>query len=321
MSIVLRFVDKDGYVQELFFGLIHVKDNDALTLKQYIFSILSNHSLDVQSIPGQGCDGASNMCGQWNHLQALISCECPYAYYVHCFAHRLQLALVAASKDVICVHQFFTKLNFIVNIVKASCKHNDQLKFAHAENIGHLLDIDELESGKGLNQIGSLQRAGDTRWSSHFKSISSLIKMFSATCEVLLNKIEDGMTPAQRGDANATYEAITSFEFVFTLHLKKKILEISNMLCQALQLQSQNILNAMQLVSSTMILIHKLREDGWNELVYEVEYFCEAINIHVPDLNAHYIARKGRAHCQQDHVTVEYYYKVDIFNEVMNYQL
>ena len=60
------------------------------------------------------------MRGEWNGLQALISSECPYAYYVHCFAHRLQLALVAASKEVIPVHQFFIKLNSIVNICENS---------------------------------------------------------------------------------------------------------------------------------------------------------------------------------------------------------
>ncbi|XP_060968719.1 uncharacterized protein LOC133036221 [Cannabis sativa] len=240
MSIVLRFVDKDAYVQERFFGLIHVKDTAALTLKEGIFSILSNYSLDVQSIRGQGYDGASNMRGQWNGLQALILSECPYAYYVHCFAHRLQLALVAASREVIPVHQFFTKLNSIVNIVGASCKRN---------------------------------------------------------------------------------ESLTSFEFVFILHLMKKILEISNILCQALQLQSQDILNAMHLVSSTKTLIQKLREDGWDELVDEVKSFCEPVNIPVPDFNAHYTTKRGRSRGQQDAITVEHYYRVDLFNAVIDFQL
>ncbi|GAV62763.1 Dimer_Tnp_hAT domain-containing protein, partial [Cephalotus follicularis] len=39
----------------------------------------------------------------------------------------------------------------------------------------------ELETGRGANQIGTLQRAGDTRWSSHLNSITSLIRMFHAT--------------------------------------------------------------------------------------------------------------------------------------------
>ena len=103
------------------------------------------------------------MWGEWNGLQALILNDCPYAYYVHCLAHRLQLALVAASKEVIPTYQFFTKLTSIVNIVGTSCKHSDELKVAQAAEIAHLIAIDELESGRGLNQIGSLQRAGDTR--------------------------------------------------------------------------------------------------------------------------------------------------------------
>jgi hypothetical protein len=72
----------------------------ALTLKKEIYSLLSCYNLDIQNIRGQGYDGASNMRGESNGLQALISHDCPYAYYIHCFAHRLQLALVAASKAV-----------------------------------------------------------------------------------------------------------------------------------------------------------------------------------------------------------------------------
>ncbi|KAJ8762728.1 hypothetical protein K2173_012220 [Erythroxylum novogranatense] len=321
MSIVLRFVDKKGLVQERFFGLVHVKDTAALTLKEGIFSVLLHHNLDVQNIRGQGYDGASNMRGEWNGLQALILKECFYAYYVHCMAHRLQLALVAASKEVIPIHHFFTKLNCIVNIVGASCKRNDQLKAAHAENIAHLLVVNELESGKGLNQIGTLQRVGDTRWSSYLKSVSSLINMFSATCEVLLNIIEDGATSAQRGEADAAYEALTSFEFVFILHLMRKILEISNSLCQTLQLKSQDILNAMHLVSSTKSLIQNLRDEGWKELLLEVKYFYEKVNIPVLDLNTLYVARRRSARHQQDEILLEHHYKVDIYNAVIDSQL
>ena len=60
------------------------------------------------------------------------------------FAHRLQLALVTASKEVIPVHQFFIKLNSTANVVDVSCKSIDQLKDAHAANIAHLLQNDEL---------------------------------------------------------------------------------------------------------------------------------------------------------------------------------
>ncbi len=79
---------------------------------------------------------------------------------------------------------------------------------------------------------------------------------------ILLNIIDDGAIFAQCGDVDAAYEALTSFEFVFILHLKRKILEISNLLCQTLQIQSQDILNAMHLISSIKLLVQRLRDEG-----------------------------------------------------------
>jgi hypothetical protein len=88
MAIVLRFVDKYGFIQERFFDLVHVKDTSALTLKNGISDVLSRYHLDIQNNCRQGYDGASNMRGEWKGLQALFLNDCPFAYYVHCFAHR-----------------------------------------------------------------------------------------------------------------------------------------------------------------------------------------------------------------------------------------
>ena len=55
--------------------------------------------------------------------------------------------------------------------------------------------------------------------------------MFEATCSVLRNIVSDGATYAQRGDVDAAYDGITSFEFVFILHLMIDIMEITYDLC------------------------------------------------------------------------------------------
>ena len=100
MAIVIRFVNKEGLIKERFLDLVHVKDTTAVTLKNSICAVLTANSLSIEDIRGQGYDGASNMRGEWNGLKALILNECPYAYYIHCMAHQLQLALVAASREV-----------------------------------------------------------------------------------------------------------------------------------------------------------------------------------------------------------------------------
>ena len=81
-------------------------------------------------------------------MQVLFLNECSCAYYVHCFAHRLQLALVAASREVIVVHEFFPNLNFIINVVSASCKRHRDLQDPQEAEIAHLIAMDELETGK-----------------------------------------------------------------------------------------------------------------------------------------------------------------------------
>jgi len=138
-------------------------------------------------------------------LQSLFINDCPYVYYIHCLAHQLQLALIAAAREISDVHTFFQILIFVINIVSASCKSNDELRALQEVTIEHF-DISENETGKGVNQVGGLQRLGDSRWSSHFKLICSLIKMYGATCLVFENIVLDGSTYSQYGDAAFSFK-------------------------------------------------------------------------------------------------------------------
>nr|XP_023922400.1 zinc finger MYM-type protein 1-like [Quercus suber] len=321
MAIILRFVDKEGFIKERFFHVVHVRDTTALTLKNEICAVISHYNLHIENIRGQGYDGASNMRGEWNRLQALFLKDCPYAYYVHCMAHRLQLALVTASREVKDVHQFFDHLVNIINIVVGSSKRNDELQHAQSEQVENMIASNEIETGRGANQIGTLQRAGETRWGSHFQSICSLINMFDATCKVINTISEEGANYKQRGDAEGAYQVLTSFEFILILHLMKEIMGITNVLCQALQQRSQDLLNAMHLVSTTKSLIQKLRDDGWEPLLASVIAFCEQHEIDIPDMNARYTKGRGRYRRQDEDLTMEHHFRICIFTVAIDFQL
>ncbi|XP_075670427.1 uncharacterized protein LOC142640237 [Castanea sativa] len=129
MAIILRFVDKEGFIKERFFHVVHVRDTTALTLKNEICVILSHYNLHIENIRGQGYDGAN------------------------CMAHRLQLALVTASREVKDVHQFFDHLVNIINIFVGSSKRNDKLQHAQAEQVENMIASNEIETGRGANQI------------------------------------------------------------------------------------------------------------------------------------------------------------------------
>nr|XP_027102760.1 uncharacterized protein LOC113724004 [Coffea arabica] len=233
----------------------------------------------------------------------------------------LQFALVAASREVGSVHQFFSNLVSIFNIVTTSNKRNDELKEAQAIEVATKIANGELETGRGHNQIGTFKRAGDTRWSSHLDSISSLLKMFNATCVVLSNIAVDGGSYTQRGNANFVLNQLLSFKFVFTLHLVKDIVEITHFFCIALQRKSQDILNAMYLVSSITKLLKNFRDSGWDDFLVKVKLFFEQHQIDIPYMNAQYIARPSRSRSHHDEISVEHYYQMDIFLATIDYQL
>ncbi|XP_040957922.1 uncharacterized protein [Gossypium hirsutum] len=260
------------------------------------------------------------MQDEWNGFQALFLNDCPYAYYVHYLAHRFQLALVAASREVIPIHNLFSELNCIVNIINASSKCHDQLQAAQAIEIANMLAIDELETSKGLKQIGTMKQAGETCCNSHFSSVCSLIKMFDTTCSVLENATESGSNYSIHGDAATSYKKITSFDFVFILHLLKEIMGITYILCQQLHKKSQDIVNVMYLVSSTnFFFLQKLREDGWDNLLEVVKHFCEKHNIDVLDMDSPYVVKHG--HHQHVNFNMEHHYHVEIFNAAIDSQL
>ena len=91
-----------------------------MSLKAAIEFLFSKYALSLSRLRGQGYDGASNMQGEFNGLKTLILKENKSTFYVHCFAHHLQLTLVAVANKHIDQSGFFSLVSKIVTIVGAS---------------------------------------------------------------------------------------------------------------------------------------------------------------------------------------------------------
>ncbi|KRH65473.1 hypothetical protein GLYMA_03G038400v4, partial [Glycine max] len=166
MVVVIRYVNSEGFVKERFLGIVSVKETSAKSLKEALEKLLSINGLSLSSIRGQGYDGASNIRGKFGGLRTLIQNENPSAYYVHCFAHQLQLALVACAKTHKDVSGFFGKVNMLVNFIRSSNKRQELLRDKQVSQFAKLIEEGQIETGSGLNQKSSIARAGDTRWKS-----------------------------------------------------------------------------------------------------------------------------------------------------------
>jgi hypothetical protein len=147
MAVVLRYVDKCGLVQEKFVGVVHVEETIASHLKSCIDFLFSELGSSLKKVRGQGYDGASNMSCEFNGLQAKIMSQNKLAYYMHCFAHKLNLVVVAIAKNIFDVGDFFDMISVLLNVVGASCKRKDQLREHHREELKKAIGCGEIATG------------------------------------------------------------------------------------------------------------------------------------------------------------------------------
>ncbi|CAD6342896.1 unnamed protein product [Miscanthus lutarioriparius] len=249
ITVILRFVNDKGQVVERFLGLQHVQSCTTIVLKEALVSMLSSHNLSISILRGQGYDGVSNMRGEFNGVQKLIRDENPYAFYVHCFAHQLQLVIVTVLTSSVDIADFFNYVPLIVSNVGASCMRKDALLAKHHDVLLEKIEKGEIMTRRGLNQESSLVRPGDTRWGSHLKTLLRILVMWEAIIDVLEIMKKDSIKPINNGGALGLIGKMENFDFVFILHLMIELLSMIDILSRALQRKDQDIVEAMHLIT------------------------------------------------------------------------
>jgi hypothetical protein len=280
-STFCRYVKK-GEVIERFLCIKHVTETTAEALKKALCEVLGKHGLLIANLRGQGYDGASNMRGEFNGVQKLVRDENPYAFYMHCFAHRLQLVVVAVSRCCSSFEDFFEYVSLIVNSTSESCKRKDLLLDKQRRILLAKLESGDIFSGRGKNQETSLARPGDTRWGSHYTTLARIESMWEAVIEVLGIVHKDERNPSRAG---GLVHIMESFTFVFIMKLMLKILRITNELSLILQKKDQNIVQAMSLVTDVRSCLIDMRNHGWEPLFEEVKTFCNENDIPLPNMD------------------------------------
>ncbi|XP_059295643.1 uncharacterized protein LOC132048979 [Lycium ferocissimum] len=290
MAIVLRYIDRKGFVMERLIDIVHVQDTSALSLKRAIVNLLAQHSLSLSHVRGQCYDGASNMQGEINGLKMLIRQESRSAHSIHCFAHQLQLTLVAVSKKCIEVGKLVVLVSNILNVLGSSFERMDEFRDSQKERIQEALDMGELTTGRGLNQELDLSRACDTRWGSHYKSFKKFILMYGSIVNVLESLVHDARLMDERAKAMGYLDACRTYEVAFMLHLMSEVLAITNELNKCLQKKEQDLANAMLLLEVAKKRLQAYRDEEWDSLIAKVSLFCIKHDILVPNFKDPYVS-------------------------------
>ena len=107
-------------------------------------------------------DGASTMSGHLGGLQALMRQEiCPMALYVYCWAHRLNLVVVACCQDLDKAVSFFDNIQQLYTFFSVSVRYDF---FEKTQEI--------LGKYKGLHR--DLKESSKTRWCCQAEACSAV---------------------------------------------------------------------------------------------------------------------------------------------------
>ena len=205
---------------------------------------------------GQAFDGAANMSGLNNGVQALVKRENSKALYVHCLAHSLNLCLKDVTNSCILIRNV---MDFIFNLVQL-------IRFSPKR----LSLFDSIRKNVAVNtgeNTPSLRMVCPTRWTVRHTSISSILQNYS----VLLTALEEIQLGKDDYAAKASGLLIQMrcFDIYFALKLAYLVFSSAEQLSinlQSVDLTVQEALNGSRLLRAHL---QSLRNDQHFDRFYD----------------------------------------------------
>ena len=199
--------------------------------------------LDIKNCRGQSYDNAANMSGKYNGMQQRIQQISPYAIYIPCAAHSLNLVGRSAVDCCLIAVNFFATVQQIYKFFAASTHRWAVLK-QHAVS---------------KNVVKSLS---DTRWEAHAAATNALYDSYHEIIDALEEIASD---QNQKGDtvrdATTISEKMQEFEFSVMLCLWCEILKKFKNTSKTLQTEDLDLSTCANLYMSLSNCVSLLRDD------------------------------------------------------------
>ena len=230
MCIAIRWVDSSYDIHEAALGLVQLPDTKALTLFNVIKDVLVRCSLPVASCIGQAYDGAANMSGIRNGVQALMKKEADHCLYVHCFAHSLNLCVQDVTRKCELLRNCMEFIFQLVQLIKFSPKRLNLFESVQKE-------ITLTDGASDLSP--SLRTLCPTRWTVRHSAINSILKNYQALMSTL-DIIQQGHDEyAARGKGLLTQ--MESFDTFFSLKLAHLVFSAAEQFSTNLQAKDTTV--------------------------------------------------------------------------------
>ena len=217
-------------------------------LAETILTEIGNLTLDINNCCAQGYDGAASVSGHINGLSAHILRINEKVVYIHCYSHRLNLAVAASCS-----------IQYVRNVL-------DQIKelsffFKFSEPRQKMLDL-SIENHAPDCLKRKLKNGCHTRWVEHITGLDDFEDLYVSIVSCLEPmSINEGRVCNRETSTKALsfYKLIASFDFITNLVLTRSILDLTLPVTESLQGKEIDMADASHLLDSLKSVIFSKR--------------------------------------------------------------
>ena len=256
MSVSVRWVDNSSYdIRERTLGLIQLPNTAAETIFRAAKDILIRCSLPINQCRGQAYDGAANMSGIRNGVQALFKKEVHQALYVHCLAHSLNLCLKDVTNKCELIRDVMSFIYELAQLFKLSPKRLtlfNSLRKEVSVNTGEVTP--------------NLRMLCPTRWTVRHTSIASILRNYSII-QSALEEIRHGHDE-YAAKASGMALKMEDFDMLFGLKLAYLIFSAAEQLSINLQAKDVSVQEAVHGAKLLAAHLRSLRNEAKFDTFY-----------------------------------------------------
>lgn len=298
VTICVRYFDPDTQnLHEDFLKFVPTSSTTGQNLALLIMQCLRDFNLDCTYLVGQGYDGAANMSGAFNGVQALIRENYRHALYLHCASHSLNLAICTASG-----------IPEIRNCLGTIEKLYD---FFNTPKRKAILDA-AIEKCDDVT-VKTLKRLNLTRWVSKLDSVDDFTE--------LIEPIDQALNEIGENDSSSNVTSLIKamdFEFILSVLIIKSVYTETLPLSRKLQSREIDLLQAMNLTITLQDAIRNLRsnENNFEAIFDKAVNLAETMNIEVTKKRA---TRRQTQRSNPDTNTIKDYFRISIYNSFLDF--
>ena len=211
ISFCFRVVQENFLIEELFFGFYQTSITSSDVIYAIVKDVLLRFQFSFKKCRGQCYDGAANVSGHVNGLRTKILQEESRATYVHCRAHKLNLAVQDSMKNNTEMRNVLKVIQDLIAFIRGSPKR--------------MAWFNQFNEGDIFSDKKSLRPFCPTRWTMRLVSLEAICRNYKAILNWLAN-----VDATEKNDSGAKasgfLQSLSSFNTFFLIEVLRMVFTI-----------------------------------------------------------------------------------------------